>query len=65
MADEWIIDVLSDLRNFARQNDLPALAVELDQTLAVAVRALGRKVATVDIGIAESDLTQAKPVKRH
>ena len=65
MADEWIIEVLSDLRNFARQNDLPDLAAELDQTLAVAFRTLGRKIATVDIGIAEVDLTQAKAGKRH
>ncbi|SMX31188.1 hypothetical protein [Actibacterium lipolyticum] len=40
MADEWIIEVLSDLRNFAQNNGLPHLASELENTVAVASQEL-------------------------
>ena len=30
MAYEWMIDVLLDLRTFAAENNMPALAVQLD-----------------------------------
>lgn len=36
MQNEWILDVLTDLRTFARQNGLGALADQLDETSAVA-----------------------------
>ena len=36
MANEWIMDVLADLRTFARQNDLPALAEQLEDSALVA-----------------------------
>ena len=36
MGNEWIIDVLSDLRSFAQQNDLPLLAAQLETTSLVA-----------------------------
>ena len=36
MANEWIIEVLDDLQEFARKNEMPALAQQLDDTLAVA-----------------------------
>ncbi|WP_102107738.1 hypothetical protein [Oceaniglobus roseus] len=36
MADEWILDVLADLKTFATRNDLSALAVQLDRAAAVA-----------------------------
>ena len=32
MKHEWILDVLADLKNFARANDLPALAEQLSDT---------------------------------
>lgn len=41
MADEWIMEVLCDLRAFARKNGMPELATELDNTVAVAARELG------------------------
>jgi hypothetical protein len=34
--NDWIMDVLSDLRRFAGANGLQRLAAELDQTLLVA-----------------------------
>ena len=30
MQHEWILDVIADLRAFARQNDLPDLASHMD-----------------------------------
>ena len=30
MLHEWVLDVLSDLRSFAQENDLAALAAHLD-----------------------------------
>ena len=29
MNDDWILDVLADLKSFAEKNDLPLLAVQL------------------------------------
>lgn len=33
MADDWILDVLSDLRDFASQNGLGATEIRLKQTM--------------------------------
>lgn len=30
MQHEWILDVIADIKAFARQNDLPALASHMD-----------------------------------
>lgn len=37
MAKEWVIEVLGDLRGFARTNDLPTLAEQLDEAITVAL----------------------------
>lgn len=36
METDWILDVLADLRTFARQNGLPALAEQIDETCLLA-----------------------------
>ncbi len=36
MGNDWIIHVLADLQTFAKGNDLPLLAVQLEQTALVA-----------------------------
>ncbi len=36
MHNDWIFDVLTDLRLFAQQNDLSALAAQVEMTLRVA-----------------------------
>jgi len=36
MKHDWILDVLTDLRTFARENDLLTLAAQLDDTQMVA-----------------------------
>ncbi len=40
MQNEWILDVLTDLRTFARSNGLGALARQLDETRQVAASEL-------------------------
>lgn len=41
MANEWILEVLTDLTAFAEQNDLPALERQL---------VLAKRVAEIDLG---------------
>lgn len=36
MGRDWIIDVLADLRAFARENELPMLAGQLDEAALIA-----------------------------
>lgn len=36
MQNDWILDVLSDLRRFAQENGLPRLAQHLDETTMLA-----------------------------
>jgi hypothetical protein len=57
MANDWILDVIEDLRRFADMNDLPQLSRQLEQTACVATRELDRDRhyvpmgATADAGI--------------
>lgn len=41
MGNDWIIHVLADLRLFAEENDLPLLAVRLEETAVVASAEIG------------------------
>ena len=43
MQNEWILDVLTDLRTFAHQNGLPTLAEQLDDTHLLAASELASK----------------------
>lgn len=45
MSHNWIIDVLADLKQFALQNELVALAEQLDDTTLVAATELASKDA--------------------
>jgi len=47
MNDKWIIDVLSDMKAFARQNDLPALADQLEDAALVAAAEIASKTEGV------------------
>lgn len=60
MAEDWIIDVLNDLRAFAQMNGLEDLASQLDQTLVVASQELS---ARPDVGAVA--LAMAKVSRRH
>ncbi|WP_333713181.1 hypothetical protein [Yoonia sp.] len=46
MGHDWVIHVLSDLRQFAQQNELPLLSEQLDEamtTAAVEIAARGER----------------------
>ena len=43
MRNDWILDVLTDLRTFARENGLPNLAEQLDDAQQVAVEEICRR----------------------
>ncbi len=45
MTNDWIIDVLADLRSFSRKNGLPGLAEQLDDTILLAAAEIGRNRA--------------------
>lgn len=40
MSQEWMIDVLQDLRSFAAQNGMAGLAEQLDDTIMLATEEL-------------------------
>lgn len=42
MAEDWILDVLADLRRFAQLNGLPGLARQVEETALVAARELAQ-----------------------
>lgn len=37
MTSDWILEVLADLKNYAKSNDLPMLAQYLDETSIIAL----------------------------
>ena len=41
--NDWILDVLADLKAFASVNGLPALAEQLDDTTLIAAAAIASK----------------------
>ncbi|MEP1521047.1 MULTISPECIES: hypothetical protein [Ascidiaceihabitans] len=43
MRSDWILDVLTDLKTFARANELMALAEQLDDTAIVAMAEIAAK----------------------
>ncbi|MEM8578750.1 MAG: hypothetical protein AAGF60_12935 [Pseudomonadota bacterium] len=51
MRSDWILDVLTDLKTFARANGMPALAEQLDDTAIVAMA----EIAAQDQGRETSD----------
>jgi len=59
MSQEWMIDVLKDLKSFARQNGLLALAEQLDDTILVATSDLASGGARARAGAAHANETGA------
>lgn len=45
MHDDWIIDVLTDLKSFAEANGLPFLALSIEQTRRLAEIELASRLA--------------------
>ena len=50
MAQDWMIDVLADLRNFARQNGFAVLSEQLEDTILVAAAELSQVAVGGPIG---------------
>jgi len=61
MKNEWILDVLADLRAFAVSNELPELASQLERTAVVASSELTKgERASLDAGGFERALRAAQ-----
>lgn len=41
MSDDWIIDVLADLKSYAEMNGMPAVAASLEDATLVALAEMG------------------------
>ncbi|UXX84922.1 hypothetical protein [Roseovarius pelagicus] len=59
MNNEWILDILTDLRSFALQNDLEALAEQLDQTRLLAAVELSSLSANAIPSDSEADKVES------
>lgn len=55
MRYEWILDVLTDLRAFARANGLPLLAERLDEAAAAAADELAGNGGAAGTGAAPAE----------
>ncbi|MEM1236694.1 MAG: hypothetical protein AAGI10_06975 [Pseudomonadota bacterium] len=64
MDKEWIIDVLGDLRVFAQKNELPLLAGQLNETLAVAKAEIDRRHHGAHLRVVEVDGSATGTVHR-
>lgn len=47
MTNEWVLDVLADIKSFAIANDLPGLAGQLDEARIVAAAELASQTGEV------------------
>lgn len=63
MQYQWILDVLSDLKAFAKGNGLSALAEQLDDTSLVAAGEIAQVTGTLTGGYA-LDASQAGAIHR-
>ena len=61
MGNYWIIDVLADLKTFAEKNDLPLLAVQLDETALVARAEITQMAERAPIS-ARGEATETRPL---
>lgn len=50
MTQDWILDVLSDLRRFAASNDMPVLVEQLDDTIIVASAEIASGAGSAALG---------------
>jgi hypothetical protein len=61
MGQDWIIDVLSDLRSFARKNDLPLLSAQLEETALVATAEIA-STAETSSRMTRGDGAKSRPI---
>lgn len=57
MQHDWILDVLADLKNFAKTNGLPALAEQLEDSRMVAMAEVASRMEGAQVGLRETDAT--------
>lgn len=55
MGHDWILDVLTDLKTYARLNGLPALAGQLDDVAMVAAVELASSGEREALGVSRGD----------
>ena len=60
MRYDWIMDVLTDLRNFAALNGLTDLSGELETTLTIAAKDISRAAGVPVLAFANPDLPAAE-----
>ncbi len=65
MKNEWILDVLADLKQFARKNGLAALAEQLDDTALTAAAELTSQSEKMPLGVVSDGETAATYTGRH
>lgn len=56
MSNEWIIEVLHDLRSFSQQNGLDTLAADLDRTIDTARSEIAHDAGTERGGAPRPDV---------
>jgi len=65
MKNEWILDVLADLKQFARKNGLADLAEQLDDTALVAATELTSQSGKMPLGLVGDGETAGSYIGRH
>lgn len=50
MRHDWVFEVLRDMKSYALENDLPALAARVDEALAVAEAEIAAAGKARDLG---------------
>jgi hypothetical protein len=55
MSDNWMIEVLADLRNFAKNNSMAKLAEQLDDTIHIAASELAPQMGEMKGAECRSD----------
>ena len=60
MSQHWMVDILADLRQFAKSNSLNELAEHLDDTIIVAVRETNVASSTTALVTSGHDIAVGK-----
>jgi hypothetical protein len=64
MGHDWILDVLTDLKTFARTNGMPSLAAQLDDAAFVAQAEITSQTEGKGIGLLVGKRTAAERTDR-
>ncbi len=61
MSQEWMLDLITDLRKVAEKQSMFQLAEQLDDTLLVAAREIRQMSSCLDVASGEDDLAGVFP----